>query len=106
MTAKKKTRELTAKLVKPLGDRIIVKPNDAETVTAGGIIIPDTAKEKPHIGQVVRAGRGTYENGVLIPMEVKVGDMIIYGKWAGTEIELDGEALLIMRESSDVLAII
>lgn len=106
MAQKKKSVTLDVFKVKPLGDRIIVRPHPAETRTAGGIIIPDTAKEKPNIGTVVNAGRGIYENGVLIPMETKVGDTIIYGKWAGTEIDVDGETLLIMKEGSDVLAIV
>ena len=86
--------------VKPLSDRVLVKPNPAEEKTAGGLFIPDTAKEKPLMGKVVAAGPGTSE----IKMEVKVGDVVMYGKYAGTEIDIDGEKLLIMRQS-DVLAV-
>ena len=85
----------------PLHDRVIVKPALAEEKTAGGIIIPDTAKEKPQTGTIVAAGPGKKDE----PMMVKPGDNILYGKYAGTEIQLNGEELLIMRES-DILAII
>lgn len=92
-----------AKKVKitPLHDRVIVKPAAAETKTAGGIIIPDTAKEKPQRGTIVAAGPGKKDE----PVTVKAGDTVLYGKYAGTEINLDGEDLLIMRES-DILAIV
>ncbi|MFT3750663.1 MAG: co-chaperone GroES [Agriterribacter sp.] len=86
--------------VTPLQDRVIIKPVDAEEKTAGGIIIPDTAKEKPQRGTVVAAGPGKKDE----PMTVKVGDTVLYGKYAGTEIQVGGEDLLIMRES-DILAI-
>ncbi len=92
--------------IKPLADRVVVKPFEAEEVKQGNIIIPDTAKEKPQQGEVVAVGPGkTTENGTKIPMEVKVGDKILYGKYAGTEVTVDGNDYLIMRES-DILAII
>jgi chaperonin GroES len=87
--------------VTPLHDRVIVKPAAAEEKTAGGIIIPDTAKEKPQRGIVIAAGPGKKDE----PMSVKNGDTVLYGKYAGTEIAIDGEDLLIMRES-DILAIV
>ncbi|MGE5107942.1 MAG: co-chaperone GroES [Sphingobacteriales bacterium] len=87
--------------VTPLHDRVIVKPAAAEEKTAGGIIIPDTAKEKPQRGIVIAAGPGKKDE----PMSVKNGDTVLYGKYAGTEISIEGEDLLIMRES-DILAII
>ncbi|MET6996187.1 co-chaperone GroES [Chitinophaga defluvii] len=87
--------------IKPLADRVIVKPAAAEEKTAGGIIIPDTAKEKPQKGTVVAAGPGKKDE----PVTVKVGDTVLYGKYAGTEISVEGQDLLIMRES-DILAIV
>ena len=87
--------------ITPLHDRVIVKPAPAEEKTAGGIIIPDTAKEKPQRGTVVAAGPGKKDE----PMTVKTGDTILYGKYAGTEVNFDGDELLIMRES-DILAVI
>lgn len=87
--------------IKPLHDRVIVKPVEAETKTAGGIIIPDTAKEKPQKGTVIAAGPGKKDE----PMTVKEGDIVLYSKYGGTEINVDGEDVLIMRES-DILAIV
>ena len=87
--------------IKPLADRVLILPAPAEEKTIGGIIIPDTAKEKPLQGEVVAIGNGTKDE----EMVVKVGDNVLYGKYAGTEIELDGEKYLIMRQS-DILAII
>ncbi len=87
--------------IQPLADRVLVKPAPAEEKTAGGIIIPDTAKEKPLQGQVLAAGNGTKDEEMIL----KSGDTVLYGKYAGTEVELDGEKYLIMRQS-DVLAII
>ena len=87
--------------IKPLADRVLVKPAPAEEKTIGGIIIPDTAKEKPLKGEVVAVGNGTKDEEML----VKVGDTILYGKYAGTELELDGNKYLIMRQS-DILAIV
>lgn len=87
--------------VKPLQDRVLVKPAEAETKTAGGIIIPDTAKEKPQRGTVVAAGPGKKDE----PTSVKAGDTVLYGKYSGTEIQIDGQDYLIMRES-DIFAIL
>lgn len=87
--------------VKPLSDRVLVEPNPAEEKTAGGLYIPDTAKEKPLAGKVVAVGPGTSE----IKMEVKTGDKVLYGKYAGTEITIEGKEYLIMRQS-DILAVI
>jgi chaperonin GroES len=91
--------------LKPLADRVVVKPSAAEEKTKGGIIVPDTAKEKPVWGEVIATGPGkTSEEGKLIPLEVKVGDKVLYGKYSGTEVTIDGEEVLIMRES-DIFAI-
>jgi chaperonin GroES len=91
--------------IKPLADRVLVRPAAAEEKTASGIIIPDTAKEKPQRGEVVAVGEGkTADNGVLVKPQVKVGDNVLYGKYAGTEISVDGQDYLIMRES-DIFAI-
>ena len=87
--------------IKPLADRVLVEPLEAETKTASGIIIQDTAKEKPQKGSIVAVGPGTKEN----PVTVKVGDSVLYGKYSGTELKLDGKDYLIMRES-DILAIV
>lgn len=91
--------------IKPLNDRVVVKPKPAEEKTSSGLIIPDTAKEKPQQGTVVSVGPGRYENGTKIEMDVKEGDAVLYGKYSGTEITLDGEEYLIMRES-DILGIV
>jgi len=92
--------------ITPLGDRILVKPLEAEEKTKGGIILPDTAKEKPQEGKVVAVGKGrVLEDGKVQPLEVKPGDRILYGKYSGTEIKLDGEEHLIIKEE-DVLAIV
>src|SRR6188768_727952 len=91
---------------RPLHDRVVVRRVDAEAKTKGGIIIPDTAKEKPQEGEVVAAGPGARdEAGKLVPLDVKVGDRILFGKWSGTEVKLDGEELLIMKES-DIMGIV
>ena len=91
---------------RPLHDRVVVRRIESEEKTAGGIIIPDTAKEKPMEGEVIAAGPGARnEAGQLQPLDLKVGDRILFGKWSGTEIRLDGEDLLIMKES-DVMGII
>ncbi len=87
--------------IKPLSDRVLILPNPAEEKTAGGLFIPDTAKEKPLAGKVVAVGPGTSE----VTMEVKVGDQVLYGKYAGTEVTVDGEDYLIMRQN-DIMAII
>jgi len=92
--------------VKPLRDRVIVKPLEEEVQERGGIIIPDTAKEKPQQGEIVAVGDGELtEDGSRLPMDVKVGDKVLYGKYSGTEVRIDGEDVLILRES-DILAII
>ena len=91
---------------RPLHDRVVVKRIEAEEKTAGGIIIPDTAKEKPQQGKVVAVGPGGRdENGKLIPIDVKTGDRVLFGKWSGTEVKLDGEELMIMKES-DIMGVI
>ncbi|TPG15552.1 co-chaperone GroES [Sphingomonas oligophenolica] len=91
---------------RPLHDRVLVRRVEAEEKTAGGIIIPDTAKEKPQEGEVVAAGAGARnEAGEVHPLEVKTGDRILFGKWSGTEVKVDGEELLIMKES-DILGIV
>ncbi|MBV9750733.1 MAG: co-chaperone GroES [Acetobacteraceae bacterium] len=91
---------------RPLHDRIVVKRITAEEKTAGGIIIPDTAKEKPMEGEVVAVGPGARnEQGALVALDVKAGDRVLFGKWSGTEVKLDGEELLIMKES-DIMGII
>jgi chaperonin GroES len=91
---------------RPLHDRVVVKRVDAEEKTKGGIIIPDTAKEKPQEGEVIAVGPGARdESGKLIPLDLKAGDRILFGKWSGTEITLHGEDLLIMKES-DVMGIV
>jgi chaperonin GroES len=90
---------------RPLHDRVLVRRVEAEEKTAGGIIIPDTAKEKPQEGEVIAVGSGIRdEAGKLVPLDVKAGDKILFGKWSGTEVRLDGEDLLIMKES-DILGI-
>lgn len=92
--------------LKPLADRIVVKPAEAEEKTAGGIILPDTVKEKPVEGTIVAAGPGKVaDDGKVIKMEVKVGDKVLYGKYSGTEVTINGEEYLIMRES-DVFGIL
>jgi chaperonin GroES len=91
---------------RPLHDRVVVRGLDAEEKTTGGIIIPDTAKEKPMEGEVVAAGPGARdERGQLVPLDLKAGDRILFGKWSGTEVKIDGEELLIMKES-DIMGII
>ena len=91
---------------RPLHDRVVVKRIDAEEKTAGGIIIPDTAKEKPQTGEIVAVGPGGRdEAGKLIPLDVRAGDKVLFGKWSGTEVKIDGQDLLIMKES-DVMGVI
>ena len=91
---------------RPLHDRVLVRRIDADEKTAGGIIIPDTAKEKPQRGEVIAVGAGTRtEDGKLTPLDVKVGDEVLFGKWSGTEVKIDGEDLLIMKES-DILGVV
>ncbi len=91
---------------RPLHDRVVVKRLEGEAKTKGGIIIPDTAKEKPQEGEIIAVGTGGRdENGKLTPLDVKAGDRILFGKWSGTEVKIDGEDLLIMKES-DVLGVV
>ena len=90
----------------PLSDRVVVKPEEAEEKTASGIILPDTAKEKPQLGKVIAVGKGKISDaGNVIKMDVKVNDKVLYGKYSGTEITFEGDELLIMRES-DILAVL
>ena len=91
---------------RPLHDRVVVRRIDAQEKTAGSIIIPDTANEKPQEGEIVAAGPGARnEKGELVPLDVKAGDRILFGKWSGTEVKIDGEELLIMKES-DILGVV
>ncbi len=91
---------------RPLGDRVLVKRVEEEEKTKGGIIIPDTAKEKPQEGEVIAVGPGARdENGQIQPLDVKAGDRILFGKWSGTEVKIDGEDLLIMKES-DIMGVL
>jgi chaperonin GroES len=91
---------------RPLHDRVVVRRVDADEKTKGGIIIPDTAKEKPQEGAIVAAGPGARdESGKLVPLDVKAGDRILFGKWSGTEVKIDGEDLIIMKES-DVMGVV
>ena len=95
----------TAVKVAPLSDRVVVKATEEAEQMRGGLYIPDTAKEKPQQGEVMAVGPGRTEDGKKIPMEVKPGDKVLYGKYSGTEVTIDGEQLLILRES-DILAIV
>ena len=91
---------------RPLGDRVLVRRVEEEAKTKGGIIIPDTAKEKPQEGEVIAVGTGTRDDkGALVALDVKAGDRVLFGKWSGTEVKLNGEDLLIMKES-DIMGII
>ncbi len=89
--------------LKPLGDRVVVRQIEAEDVTASGIVLPDTAQEKPLRGEILAVGDGRYDDGERVPLSVAVGDEVIYTKYGGTEVTIDGEDLLILRES-DILA--
>jgi chaperonin GroES len=91
--------------VAPLADRVVVKPLEEAEQMRGGLYIPDTAKEKPQQGNIVAVGPGRFEKEARVPMDVKVGDKVLYGKYSGTEVTIEGEALLILRES-DILAVI
>jgi chaperonin GroES len=91
--------------IKPLGDRVLIAVSEEELPKQGSLYIPETAKEKPQEGKVVAVGNGRYEDGKLVPLDVKVGDSVLYGKYAGSEIKHDGKEYLIVRES-DILAII
>ncbi|MFN7226507.1 MAG: co-chaperone GroES [Holosporales bacterium] len=91
---------------RPLHDRVLVRRLESDEKTAGGIIIPDTAKEKPQQGEVIAVGAGARDDsGKIVPLDVKAGDVILFGKWSGTEVKIDGEDLIIMKES-DVLGIV
>jgi chaperonin GroES len=91
---------------RPLHDRVVVRRIESDAKTSGGIIIPDTAKEKPQEGEIVAAGPGARnEQGQLVPLDVKAGDRVLFGKWSGTEVKIDGEELLIMKES-DIMGIV
>ena len=99
------TKSATGAKVSPLADRVVVKPLEDAEQMRGGLYIPDTAKEKPQQGEILAVGPGRYEDGKRIPPDVKVGDKVLYGKYSGTEVTLDGDQVLILRES-DVLAVI
>ncbi len=91
---------------RPLHDRVVVKRIDSEEKTSGGIIIPDTAKEKPQEGEIIAVGKGARdETGKVVPLDVKKGDKVLFGKWSGTEVKLEGDELLIMKES-DIMGVI
>ncbi len=91
---------------RPLHDRVVIRRAEGDTKSKGGIIIPDTAKEKPQEGEVIAVGPGSRdESGALVPLDVKAGDLILFGKWSGTEVEIDGEDLLIMKEN-DIMGIV
>jgi chaperonin GroES len=96
-----------AATLKPLGDRLVIKPIEQEETTAGGILLPETAKEKPQEGEVIAAGPGKLDdNGSRVAMEVKVGDRVLYAKYAGTEIKLEGDEKVLILKETDVLALI
>ena len=99
------TKSATSVKVTPLADRVVVRALDEAEQMRGGLYIPDTAKEKPQQGEIIAVGPGRFEKDKRVPMEVKVGDKVLYGKYSGTEVTLDGEQYLILRES-DILAIV
>ncbi|AEH90805.1 Co-chaperonin GroES [Mesorhizobium australicum WSM2073] len=106
LTALTEEEKMAKSKFRPLHDRVVVRRVESESKTAGGIIIPDTAKEKPQEGEIIAVGSGARdEAGKLVPLDVKAGDRILFGKWSGTEVKLNGEDLLIMKES-DVMGII
>ena len=98
------TKNAVAINVGPLADRVVVRSLESNEQTRGGLFIPDTAKEKPQEGEILAVGPGRYDDGKRVPMEVKVGDKVLFGRYSGTEVTIDGEALLILRET-DVLAV-
>ena len=91
-------------MIKPLGDRVVIEVSEGDVKTASGIVLPDTAKEKPQKGTVVAVGAGEYKDGTRVPMDVKVGDAVIFSKYAGTEVKVDGKDYLVVRQN-DILAI-
>lgn len=99
------TKNATSVNVSPLADRVVVRSLEGNEQTRGGLFIPDTAKEKPQQGEIVAVGPGRFDEGSRVPMEVKVGDKVLFGKYSGTEVVIDEEPLLILRES-DVLAVL
>ena len=99
------TKSAASTKVSPLADRVVVKALEETEQMRGGLYIPDTAKEKPQQGEIVAVGPGRFDEGKRVPMDVKVGDKVLYGKYSGTEVTIDGEQLLILRES-DVLAVV
>ena len=99
------TKNAVSVNVGPLADRVVVRSLESNEQTRGGLFIPDTAKEKPQEGEILAVGPGRYDDGKRVPMEVKAGDKVLFGKYSGTEVVIDGETLLILRES-DVLAIL
>ena len=99
------TKSAASLKVSPLADRVVVRALEEAETMRGGLYIPDTAKEKPQQGEIVAVGPGRFEDGKRVPMDVKAGDKVLYGKYSGTEVTVDGEQLLILRES-DVLAVI
>lgn len=98
-------KNATTVAVSPLADRVVVRSLEGHEQTRGGLFIPDTAKEKPQEGEILAVGPGRFEDGSRVPMDVKVGDKVLFGKYSGTEVVIDGESLLILRES-DVLAVL
>jgi len=105
MATKSASSTTTSTKVTPLADRVVIRALEETEQMRGGLYIPDTAKEKPQQGEIIAVGPGKYEDGKLVPMGVKVGDKVLYGKYSGTEVTLDNEQYLILRES-DVLAVI
>jgi chaperonin GroES len=99
------TKSATSINIGPLADRVVVRSLEGNEQTRGGLFIPDTAKEKPQQGEILAVGPGRFDEGKRVPMEVKVGDKVLFGRYSGTEVTIDGEALLILRES-DVLAVL
>ena len=99
------TKNATSVIVSPLADRVVVRSLEGQEQTRGGLFIPDTAKEKPQEGEILAVGAGRFDDGKRVPMEVKVGDKVLFGKYSGTEVVIDGEPLLILRET-DVLAVL
>lgn len=99
------TKSASSVKVSPLADRVVIRPMEETEQMRGGLYIPDTAKEKPQQGEIVAVGPGRFDEGKRVPMEVKVGDKVLYGKYSGTEVTVDGEQVLILRES-DILAVV